>query len=85
MRSKGTHKKGEKEGKMDFSRDSSTRWLFIDRFQVELQFGVLVFEVRWKPENLERNNNQQQKHMIYLRSCQTEASPSTTALSLPLQ
>ena len=43
----------------------STEWLFIHCFQIELEFGVLVFVEGGKPENPEKNprsrdENQQQ-------------------------
>ena len=50
---------------MGFSSGTSTRWLFVHCFQIELEFGVLVFVEGGKPENPEknprsRNENQQQ-------------------------
>ena len=50
---------------MGFSSGTSTRWLYVHCFQVELEFGVLVFAEGGKLENLEknarsRNENQQQ-------------------------
>ena len=50
---------------MGFSSGTSTRWLFVHCFQIELEFGVLVFVVGGKPENPEKNprskdENQQQ-------------------------
>ena len=50
---------------MGFSSGTYTRWLFVHCFQVELEFGVLVFVEGGKPENPEKNprskdENQQQ-------------------------
>ena len=50
---------------MGFSSGTSTRWLFVHCFQIELEFGVLVFVEGGKPENPEKNprskdENQQQ-------------------------
>ena len=50
---------------MGFSSGTSTRWLFVHYFQIELEFGVLVFVEGGKPENPEKNprskdENQQQ-------------------------
>ena len=50
---------------MGFSSGTSTRWLYVHCFQLELEFGVLVFVEGGKPENPEksprsRNENQQQ-------------------------
>ena len=50
---------------MGFSSGTSTRWLYVHCFQVELEFGVLVFVEGGKPDNPEknprsRNENQQQ-------------------------
>ena len=50
---------------MGFSSGTSTRWLFVHCFQVELEFGVLVFVEGGKAENPEKNprskdENQQQ-------------------------
>ena len=50
---------------MGFSSGTSTRWLFVHCFQVELEFGALVFVEGGKPENPEKNprskdENQQQ-------------------------
>ena len=50
---------------MGFSSGTSTRWLYVHCFQVELEFSVFVFVEGGKPENPEknprsRNENQQQ-------------------------
>ena len=50
---------------MGLSSGTSTRWLFVHCFQIELEFGVLVFVEGGKPENPEKNprskdENQQQ-------------------------
>ena len=40
---------------MEFCRGTSTECLFVHWFQVDLEFGVLVFVERGKPENPKKN------------------------------
>ena len=40
---------------MGFSSGTSTGWLFVHCFQIELEFDVLVFVEGGKPENPEKN------------------------------
>lgn len=46
MRFKDIHKEGKREGKKWILAEAVLQDGSIDCFQVELQFGVLVFEVR---------------------------------------
>ena len=61
---------GDYNDKDNDDNDNNEKWLFIHCFQIELKFGLLVFEEGGKPENPEKNScikdeNQQQIQPIY--------------------
>ena len=56
---------------------TSTEWLFVHRFQIELKFGVLVFVEGGKPENREKNPHPQSK-----AENQQQTQPTYDAVSL---